>query len=67
MRRRMPGAIRSGWMNIGVTIQGQAIENFVVDPAHPELFLEVKSCLTGQSDVSQPWPILTTDKVYPET
>ncbi len=58
--------IIENWMDIGVTIQGQAIEGFVEDPDHPELFLEVQSRLTGPSDVSQPWPILTTDKVYRE-
>jgi hypothetical protein len=52
------------WMNIGVVIQGPAIEGFQGD--NTDLFLEVESCLSGKSDVSQPWPILTTDKVYPE-
>jgi len=52
------------WMNIGVVIQGPAIEGF--EGKNTDLFLEVKSLLTGKSDISQPWPILTTDKVYPE-
>ena len=52
------------WMNIGVVIQGPAIVGFQGD--NTDLFLEVKSQLTGPGDVSQPWPILTTDKVYPE-
>lgn len=58
--------IIKNWMDIGFVIQGQAIEGFVEDPAHEELFLEVESRLTGRSDVSQPWPIQTTDKVWPE-
>jgi len=53
------------WMNIGVVIQGPAIEGFKGD--NDDLFLEVESLLTGPSDVSQPWPILTTDKVFKET
>ena len=52
------------WMNIGVVIQGPAIVGFKGD--NTDLFLEVESLLKGKSDVSQPWPILTTDKVYPE-
>ena len=52
------------WMNIGVVIQGPAIKGFQGD--NTDLFLEVESQLEGKSDVSQPWPILTTDKVYPE-
>jgi hypothetical protein len=51
------------WMNIGVVIQGPAIQGY--GDGDPELFLEVASCLKGPSDVSQPWPVLTTDKVYP--
>ena len=53
------------WFNIGMVIQGPAIEGFKGD--NTDLFLEVESRLTGPSDWSQPWPILTTDKVYPDT
>ncbi len=56
----------TNWFNIGTSMQGQAIEGFVEDPKNPELFLEVQSLLDGPSDWSQPWPILTTDKVYTE-
>lgn len=52
------------WMNIGVVVQGAAIEGLQGDGQ--DLFLEVESLLSGPSDVSQPWPIQTTDKVYPE-
>jgi hypothetical protein len=58
--------ILKNWFNIGTSMQGQAIEGFVEDPEKPELFLEVQSLLDGPSDWSQPWPILTTDKVYTE-
>jgi len=54
----------ANWMNIGVVIQGPAIVGFQGD--NTDLFLEVESWLTGRSDISQPWPILNTDKVYPE-
>ncbi|MEH6405604.1 MAG: LodA/GoxA family CTQ-dependent oxidase [Sneathiella sp.] len=56
--------ILKNWFNIGTVIQGPAIEGFTGD--NTGLFLEVKSLLTGPSDWSQPWPILTTDKVYPD-
>jgi len=53
------------WFDIGVVIQGPAINGFTGD--NNDLFLEVKSQLSGPSDWSQPWPIKTTDKVYPDT
>lgn len=52
------------WFNIGVVIQGPAITGYQGD--NSDLFLEVSSLLKGPSDWSQPWPILTTDKVYPD-
>ncbi len=52
------------WFDIGVVMQGPAIEGFTGD--NDDLFLEVESLLTGPSDWSQPWPIQTTDKVFPE-
>ncbi|WP_108263281.1 LodA/GoxA family CTQ-dependent oxidase [Mangrovicoccus ximenensis] len=55
----------SNWFNIGVVMQGPAITGF--QGGNDDLFLEVASLLTGPSDWSQPWPILTTDKVYPDT
>ena len=51
------------WFDIGMVIQGPAIEGF--EGNNTDLFLEVESRLTGPSDWSQPWPILTTDRVYP--
>lgn len=52
------------WFDIGVVLQGPAIEGFQGDDK--DLFPEVESLLEGPSDWSQPWPILTTDKVFPE-
>ncbi|MGH1576572.1 LodA/GoxA family CTQ-dependent oxidase [Planktotalea sp.] len=57
--------ILTHWFNIGTVIQGPAIEGF--EGEDTDLFLEVESLLTGPSDWSQPWPIQTTDKVYPDT
>jgi len=52
------------WFNIGVVIQGPAIDGFQGE--NTDLFLEVASLLDGPSDWSQPWPILMSDKVYPD-
>lgn len=57
--------ILENWFNIGFVLQGPAIDGFVGEDK--DLFLEVESHLTGTSNWSQPWPILTTDKVYPDT
>ncbi len=54
----------TNWFDIGVVVQGQAIEGFIGDT--DDLFLEVQSQLKGPSDFSQPWPITTADKVHPE-
>ncbi len=56
--------IITNWFDIGVVMQGPAITGFTGD--NTDLFLEVESKLTGPSDLSQPWPIQTTDKVYKE-
>lgn len=53
------------WFDIGTVIQGPAIEGF--KGTDDDLFLEVESLLEGPSDWSQPWPIETTDKVFPDT
>jgi len=55
--------ILSNWFSIGVVMQGPAITTF--SGSNPDLFLEVDSKLSGPSDVSEPWPVLTTDAVYP--
>ncbi len=52
------------WFDIGIVLQGPAIEGFT--GSNSDMFLEVKSLLEGPSDWSQPWPIQTTDKVFPE-